>query len=344
MKFLEFNFLKYRKYYILTSVFLVLFSLYFLFFWKLNLWIDMTWWINLDYSYTNQVSIEKIRQDFEEEKKNLIYKWKNVINNINVYTVTWEKHISVVTWFNDIWNEKELDKLKTTYRTKALEIVKSNDETAKEVNYSNIWKTFGDYIRNTAYLTLWLAIIWMFLYVYYAFSGSVSGISGFSFWFATLLTLFHDVLVAAWIYIFIWTFYGWFQVDIYFVTALLTILWYSINDTIVIFDRTRENLKLFGWKTWKNGKDLYEIVNLSVYETFKRSIYTSLTLVFVLITIFFFWPESLQWFIFVMLVWTIIGTLSSIFLSSPIFYEMNKNKKLSVYKEKVYDPDDKLVV
>ena len=69
MKFLEFNFLKYRKYYILTSVFLVLFSLYFLFFWKLNLWIDMTWWINLDYSYTNQVSIEKIRQDFEEEKK-----------------------------------------------------------------------------------------------------------------------------------------------------------------------------------------------------------------------------------------------------------------------------------
>ena len=71
MKFLEFNFLKYRKYYILTSVFLVLFSLYFLFFWKLNLWIDMTWWINLDYSYTNQVSIEKIRHDFEEEK-NLI--------------------------------------------------------------------------------------------------------------------------------------------------------------------------------------------------------------------------------------------------------------------------------
>ena len=57
-----------------------------------------------------------------------------------------------------------------------------------------------------------------------------------------------------------------------------------------------------------------------------------------------FGPESLKWFIFVMLVWTIVWTYSSIFLASPIFYEMNKNKKLSIYKKKVYNPDDKLVV
>ena len=304
----------------------------------------MTWWINLEYWYTKELSIDKIREDFEKQKDLVVYNWEKVINNINIYWTNWEKKISVIAWFIDVSDEKKMDELKWEFRKKALEIVKSSDDTAKELNYTNIWKTFWDYIKSTAYLTLSLAIIWMFFYVFYAFSGSVSGISWFSFWFVSLLTLFHDVVVAAWIYIFIWDFYPDFQVDIYFITALLTILWYSINDTIVIFDRIRENLKVYGWKKWKDWKTLYEIVNLSVLETFKRSLFTSLTLVFVLITIFVFGPESLKWFIFVMLVWTIVWTYSSIFLASPIFYEMNKNKKLSIYKKKVYNPDDKLVV
>lgn len=344
MDFLKFDYLKYAKCYIAISVFLLIFSFFFLFFWKKNLSIDMTWWINLEYWYTKELSIDKIREDFEKQKDLVVYNWEKVINNINIYWTNWEKKISVIAWFIDVSDEKKMDELKWEFRKKALEIVKSSDDTAKELNYTNIWKTFWDYIKSTAYLTLSLAIIWMFFYVFYAFSGSVSGISWFSFWFVSLLTLFHDVVVAAWIYIFIWDFYPDFQVDIYFITALLTILWYSINDTIVIFDRIRENLKVYGWKKWKDWKTLYEIVNLSVLETFKRSLFTSLTLVFVLITIFVFGPESLKWFIFVMLVWTIVWTYSSIFLASPIFYEMNKNKELSIYKKKVYNPDDKLVV
>lgn len=344
MDFLKFDYLKYRKVYILISIFLTIFSLFFIFFWKLNLWIDMTWWISLEYSYTKDLDIENLKKEINKQKETVTYSWNKVINNINIYSTTWEKNLSVVAWFIDISNEKELDKLKSDFRNKTIEIIKSVDNTAEELNYTNIWKTFWDYIKNTAYLTLSLAIIWMFLYVYYAFSWSVSWIAWFSFWFVTLLTLFHDVLVAAWIYILFWKFYLDFQIDIYFITALLTILWYSINDTIVIFDRIRENLKLYWWKNWKDWKNLYEIINLSVLETFKRSIYTSLTLVFVLLTIFFFWPESLKWFIFVMLIWTIVWTYSSIFLASPIFYELNKNKKLEVYKKKVYNPDDKIVV
>lgn len=343
MNLMKFNYLKNSKNYIIASIFLTILSLVFLVFWKINLWIDMTWGISLEYSYQWEIDLNKIKKDFNTEKEKITLNWENVINNINIYSINWEKKISLVVWFIDN-NDKKIEDIKSEFRKKSLEIIKSSNNTAEEVNYSNIWKTFWDYIKNTAFLTLWLAIIWIFFYIYYAFSGSVWGIQGFSFWIVTLLTLFHDVIVSTWLYILAWYFYKWFQIDTYFITALLTILWYSINDTIVIFDRIRENLKSFWWKNWKEGKNLYEIVNLSILETFKRSIFTSITLVFVLITILFFWPESLQWFIFVMLIWTIIWTYSSIFLASPIFYMINKNKKLEVYKEKKYNPDDKIVV
>jgi preprotein translocase SecF subunit len=135
-----------------------------------------------------------------------------------------------------------------------------------------------------------------------------------------------------------------FQIDTFFVTALLTILWYSINDTIVVFDRIRSNLRQYAWKWWKNWKDLYEIINLSIKETLTRSIYTSLTLFFVLTTIFLFWPETISGFILVMLFGTIVWTYSSIFIASPILYITNQNKKLSVYKKVVVNPEDKIVV
>ena len=75
-----------------------------------------------------------------------------------------------------------------------------------------------------------------------------------------------------------------------------------------------------------------------------RSIYTSMTIFFVLLTIFIFWPKTLSGFILVMLFGTIVGTYSSIFMASPILYVVNKNKKLSAYKKVIVDPNDKIVV
>ena len=139
-------------------------------------------------------------------------------------------------------------------------------------------------------------------------------------------------------------FFPEFKINTFFVTALLTILWYSINDTIVIFDRIRSNLKEFWGKIWKKWKTLKEIIDLSVNETLKRSIYTSLTLLFVLLTIFIFGPETIKWFILVMIFGTIVGTYSSIFVASPILYLVNRHKKLSVYKKIKLKAEDKIVV
>ena len=336
--------IKNRHIYYAISWILLLVSLLFLLFWRLNLSIDMTWGINMGYSYENSVNIDELKEKVLVEADNLLYEWRKVINTVSVYSITWENAFSIVAWFDTNIDEKTLDWLKLQFREKTLNILKETNSTIIETNYVNIWKTFWDYIKKTAFLTLFMSAIAITIYVWYAFSGVVSWISSLSFWMITLLTLFHDILISAWLYIFIWYFLQDFQIDTLFITALLTILWYSINDTIVIFDRVRLNLKEYGWKTWKHWKNLYEIINDSVKDTLKRSIYTSLTLFFVLLTVFLFWPETLSGFILVMMIGTIIWTYSSIFIASPMLYDINKNKKLTVYKEKTYRVEDKIVV
>ncbi len=338
------NIVKNRKIYFIISGILFVISLLLLFVGKLNLWIDMTGWINLDYSFTKDLDIEKVKKSLEAEKKNILNNKEQVINDVSAYTVTWEKTLSVVAWFVNSLDEKTLDEKKWEFRGRALEILKKYDNSIEETKYTNIGKSFWDYIKDTAFFTLAIAILAISFYIYYAFSGTVSGISPVYFGLITLLALFHDVIISSGFYIMTSKVFSEFQIDTFFVTALLTILGYSINDTIVVFDRLRWNLKKFGGKKWKKWKKLDEIVNLSINETIVRSLYTSLTLIFVLLTIFFFWPETLRGFILVMIFGTFVGTYSSIFIAAPLLYELNKNKKLEVYKKKEIKAEDKIVV
>ena len=89
---------------------------------------------------------------------------------------------------------------------------------------------------------------------------------------------------------------------------------------------------------------LDEIIDLSINETLARSIFTSLTLFFVLVAIFFFGPISLRWFMLALIYWVVFWTYSSIFVASPILYEISKNKKLQVYEKKETKVEDKIIV
>lgn len=331
--------IKNRKPFLITSAVFFILSVFMIFFWNLNLWIDMTGWTQSEYTYS-QLDINKIKEEINKEAKLIMHNGKAVINSTNAYKVTWENIISVVVWFDSSIDEITLWKLKESFRDKTLSIISNNDETAIESSYTNIWKSFWDYIKNTAIFTLIIAIIWIALYVAWTFSWVVSWISSLSFATIVIITLFHDVIIATWLYILASTFFPEFKIDTFFITALLTILWYSINDTIVICDRIRSNLAAGA----KENKKLKSIIDTSVNESVRRSIYTSLTLLFVLITILFAWPESISWFVLVMIFGTIIGTYSSIFVASPLLFEINKNKKLSIIEKKVYNPEDKIVV
>lgn len=284
------------------------------------------------------ISISQI-QDVIEEKKNQFNSTESIINTINTYKVTWEQILIVEVGFLSNSDVEKLDRDKVAFRN-ILEDELKNFWDIELSKYTNIWASFGDYIRNTAKITLIIAIIAIAVYIAYAFSGAVSGISSVSFAIVTIITLFHDVFISTWLYVLVSSFLPEFQIDTFFVTALLTILWYSINDTIVIFDRIRSNLKTFAGK----GKKLDEIINMSVNETLTRSIYTSATLAFVLLCILLFGPESIAWFTLAMIFGTIVGTFSSIFIASPLLYEINKNKELQEYIKKEVNPEDKIVV
>jgi preprotein translocase subunit SecF len=116
------------------------------------------------------------------------------------------------------------------------------------------------------------------------------------------------------------------QIDILFVTAILTVLGFSVHDTIVVFDRIRENLR-------KNiGKDFEETVGLSINQTITRSINTSLTVIFVLLALFFFGGETIKYFSLALIIGVFFGTYSSIFLASPLLVTLYKIQTRKIKK------------
>jgi len=333
--------IKNRKLYYSISWVFTLFALLFIFVFKLNLWIDMTGWIQTEYTY-EKLDVVQVKDIVSNTKKTISIDWKEVINSVEVYKVTWENKIAVIAWFDASINEAKLDDLKNDFKTKALKSLQEIDSSVLETQYINIWKSFWDYIKNTAISTLIITVLGIALYLAWAFSGILN-------WWAIILsfssiviiTLFHDIVVAVWFYIFTSNFLPDFKIDTFFVTALLTILWYSINDTIVVFDRIRSNLKLH---TKKDKKDFKDIIDMSINETLARSIYTSLMIIMVLFAILIFWPEAIKWFVLTMIYGTLIWTYSSIFIAAPMLYDFNKDINLEHYEKKVKTIEDKIVV
>ncbi len=328
-----------KKFYAFTIILSVI-ALIFTFSFNINLWIDLTWWTKLEYSYSEwNIDTKKIENDVIAISKKIKNENREVINNISVYNVTWEKKFVVLAWFDNTLKDDVSEKYKNEFKTKTLELLNTDNKSIELTDYQNIWKSFWDYIKKSAIITLIIWLIWISVYLAIAFSWFVNWISSLSFASITIITLFHDILVATWLYIVTSHFIPSFKIDTFFITALLTILWYSINDTIVTLDRIRYNL----WLAWKT-KDLANIIDLSITQTVKRSIYSSSTVVFVLIAILLVWPEAIKWFTLVMLYWTIVWTFSSIFIASPLLYDLNKWKTISEYKKVEKTADDLTVV
>ena len=169
----------------------------------------------------------------------------------------------------------------------------------------------GELILNAV---LALAISWVLIILYVAWRFE------FRFGIAAVAALIHDVLIVLAFFSFTQR-----QVDSSFVAALLTVVGYSINDTIVIFDRIRENLKLH----FRRGGDVVNLVNRSIYQTLTRSIYTVFTCLFTTFALFFFGGETTKDFAFALIVGFFSGCYSSIFIAGPLWLELRKfgNKK-----------------
>ena len=162
--------------------------------------------------------------------------------------------------------------------------------------------TIGGELIENAVLALVISWALIILYVAYRFE--------WKFGVAAVLALVHDILVVLGVFALTQR-----QVDSSFIAALLTIVGYSINDTIVIFDRIRENLKLH----FRRGGDVDVLVNTSIYQTLTRSLYTVFTVLFTTLALYFFGGETTKDFAFALLVGFGSGCYSSIFIASPLW-------------------------
>lgn len=195
--------------------------------------------------------------------------------------------------------------------------------TSTEQSFSSIGPAVGSELKSKAIRAIIFVLLGISLYVAYAFRKVSKPVASWKYGIVTLVTLFHDVLIPTGM-LAVLGFTSGIELDTNFIVALLVVMGFSVHDTIVVFDRIRENL-LLAMKTHA-GEQFGEIVNRSVHETFARSLNTSLTLIIVLVALLIFGPSSLFYFVLTILVGTVFGTYSSIFLASPLLYLWGKGK------------------
>jgi preprotein translocase SecF subunit len=162
------------------------------------------------------------------------------------------------------------------------ELQKIPSVSISEAQYRNVGASFGEYIKSSGYTTLLLAILAISLYIQYAFRGSIAGMASWPFAVVTAISLAHDVVIAFGLYVVTSHFFPEFKIDTFFITAMLTVLGYSINDTIVVMDRIRSNLTHSASKK----SSFSAIIDISIWDTMRRSLFVSSTVMIVLIALF----------------------------------------------------------
>lgn len=261
----------------------------------LNLGIDMTGGIQIEYSVEggNIDAVENLAKTYASEiEKTVTVNGTAVMNGMSVYGIAGTNSFIVEAGFTKTEGitEPMIQEAKSKF-TQALTQKLTQEKNAKitQSRYVNIGESFGAYIKKSGYVTLTLAIIMIAIYIAYAFRGSIPGMASWPFAAVTGVSLIHDIIVAFGLYVATSFFFPEFKIDTFFFTALLTILGYSINDTIVVMDRIRSNLHDGDKKL-----SLSQMIDKSIHDTMGRSLLTSSTVFIVLLALFFFGPESLK--------------------------------------------------
>jgi len=192
---------------------------------------------------------------------------------------------------------------------------------AQEQRFESIGPVIGQELKEKALRSIIVVLVAIVFYIAWAFRKVSRVIPSWQYGFIALVALFHDIIITMGIFAAFGYFFG-YQVGLPFVAALLTILGYSVNDTIVIFDRVRENLL-----RQPSGGDFLELIDRSIKQNLSRSINTSLTTLFVLFMIFVFGGATMNNFIIALIIGISFGTYSSIFLASPLLYVVHSLKK-----------------
>ena len=285
-----FRIIQKRKIWFIVSAIIIIPGLVAIFTGGLNLGIDFTGGSLIRIAFNNQVPTA---QSIEEKLADL------ELGNLKIQPLG-EKEMTI--------RLKDIDN--TTHK-KILEILKEEFGDVEERSFESIGPTIGQELRERAVMAIILVLVFIIIYISFAFRKVAGGaVKSWVYGLGAVAALFHDILVVVGIFAILGKFLH-VEIDILFITALLTILGFSVHDTIVVYDRVRERLKLSYQKSFE------EIVNESVNQTLIRSLNTSFTTLLVLLCLYLFGGQSIQYFVLALIIGIIAGTYSSIFVASP---------------------------
>ena len=191
----------------------------------------------------------------------------------------------------------------------------------EEIRYESVGPSIGQELRSKSFWLFTIVLIIIIFYIALAFQKVSKPVASWKYGLVAIIALFHDLIITIGVFVLLGYFYQT-EINTPFIVALLMILGYSVNDTIVVFDRIRENLP--------RSEDSFEgTVNSSVNQTLARSINTTLTTLFALIAIYIFGGDTISDFVLVLIVGILCGAYSSIFFASPLLTLFNKRAKKS---------------
>lgn len=285
----DIQFIKRKNIFFAVSLVLITISLYSLFTKGLNYGIDFTGGTLLQYVFEKDAGVDNINQALEKTGlKGII---QRVGDGANEFIIT--------TSFLD-------DSKKREFRANLKEIVGPIAENGIQ-RETDIGPTIGRELKQNATKAVLWAILAILIYISVRFD--------FKFAFAAIIALVHDSIITIGIFSLLSK-----EIDNTLIAALLTLLGYSLNDTIVVSDRIRENIKKL------KNIDFSDMVNTSINQSLSRTVHTSLTTLLPVITLFFFGGEILRNFALALMIGVVVGTYSSIFVVSPIITLWNKGR------------------
>ena len=299
MEKLTISFNKFYKVFNLVSIFLVIISFILLLFKGLNYGVDFKGGTLIELrAKDSQITISKLRQSLMN--MNLGDVSVKQFGNQNDYLIKFEK--------KDSSNSNLINKIK-------LDLTKSIGPGFNFRRVESVGPKVSSELLKSGMIAIALSLAAMLFYIWIRFEWQFS--------LGAIVALFHDVIITLGIF----SLFS-LEINLSIVAALLTIVGYSMNDTVVIFDRVRENLKKF------SDIKIFELTNISINETLSRTIITSITTLLALLSIYFFGGEILKGFSLAMILGVIFGTYSSIYIANPILVFLRVSQKTILKEDK----------
>lgn len=290
---------KYRKIFYAFSLILVILSIAGMFMWGFNLGIDFKGGSVLEVSYTTT------RPSLDDAKASL-----DALKMSN-YTLVPTGETGYILRTKDITPAE---------KTNIENALSQNGKFAlEEKQFDSIGPLLGQESKNKAIISVSLVLLAIVLFIAFAFRKVSRPVSSWVYGLVAIVALVHDVIIPTGVFVALGHFKN-FEIDTLFVTALLVILGFSIHDTIVVFDRVRENLR----HDHSGKKPFEQIVGESISQTFTRSINTSLTVLLSLLVLYFVGSQATHNFVLALLVGITAGTYSSIFIGSALLVTIAK--------------------